>query len=379
MDSMPTGGVGRRKYDRPIRVLLLTPDFPPALGGIQIVMHRLARYAQRLELRVVTRDSAGAAELDRREGLDVRRSGAAGGGPASILAMNARCLLEAQRFRPEAILSGHVVASPAARAIGVVARVPVIQYVYADELRMNRRVVSLAMGSDAVIAISAFAEGLAVGAGADPARTHRIPIGVDMPDTVRAERSSRPTVITVARLEDEYKGHDVLLRALPLVRDRVPDVELVVVGDGSLRPGLEHLAAEEGVADCVRFLGALSDPERDAALDRAQVFAMPSRLPPGGVGGEGFGIVYLEAAARGLPAVAGNVGGAVDAVVHGETGLLVDPEDPGAVAGALTELLLDPERARAFGAAGAERARRFDWPLVVKQVEDLVLEVAGRT
>ncbi len=124
-------------------------------------------------------------------------------------------------------------------------------------------------------------------------------------------------------------------------------------------------------------MGAVSEGERDAALDRAHVFAMPSRLPPGGVGGEGFGIVYLEAAAHGLPCVAGNVGGATDAVVDGETGLLVDPEDHRAVAGALVDLLLDPPRAGALGDAAATRARLFAWPVVGRRLEDLIFELAA--
>jgi phosphatidyl-myo-inositol dimannoside synthase len=338
-------------------------------------MHRLVQHATRLEMRVVARGSPGAREFDRGEGLDVRRAGQAGWGPVSHLALNARALLEARRFRPQAVLSAHIVAGPAALTIGKIARVPAIQYVHADELRMNRRLVALAMRSDAVVAVSTYAERLAVAAGADPSSVHRIPNGVDLPASRRSETAERPTLITVARLEDTYKGHDVLMRALSLVRERVPDVEWLVVGDGSLRPRLERLASEQEVEDSVRFLGTLSDAERDAALDRAHVFAMPSRLPPDGVGGEGFGIVYLEAGAHGLPAVAGNVGGAVDAVVHGETGLLVDPEDPAAVARAISDLLLDPARARALGEAGARRAQRFNWPEIAGRLEDLIFEL----
>ena len=95
---------------------------------------------------------------------------------------------------------------------------------------------------------------------------------------------------------------------------------------------------------------------------------MPSRVPAGGFGGEGFGIVYLEADAHGCPSVAGNVGGAVDAVVDGETGLLVDPEDHVMSADALDRLLRDEPRRRAMGAAGAERAAEFAWPLIAARV-----------
>jgi len=261
--------------------------------------------------------------------------------------------------------------------IGKLAGVPVVQYLHADELRTRARTATFAMRSDALVAVSAHTRQLARAAGADPARVHLIPNGVDIPDLPRAEPAERPTLVTVARLEQSYKGHDILIGSLALIRERVPDVEWLVVGDGSLRPRLERLAAEAGVRSAVRFLGTVSDAERDAALERAHVFAMPSRLPPGGIGGEGFGIVYLEAAARGLPVVAGNVGGALDAVVHGETGLLVDPEDPAAVAEAISALLLDPELARMLGAAGRQRAQGFAWPLIARKLEDLVLDLAG--
>jgi phosphatidylinositol alpha-1,6-mannosyltransferase len=167
-----------------------------------------------------------------------------------------------------------------------------------------------------------------------------------------------------------------MLRALPLVRARVPDVQWVVVGGGPLLPVYQRMAWALGVADHVRFLGPVDDVERDLWLDRAHVFAMPSRLSATG-GGEGFGIAYLEAGAHRLPVVAGNVGGAVDAVLDGVTGVLVDPTDHLSVAEALTDLLVDRRRAQLLGAAGAARARQFAWPGIAKQVEHLLQEVAA--
>jgi phosphatidylinositol alpha-1,6-mannosyltransferase len=184
-------------------------------------------------------------------------------------------------------------------------------------------------------------------------------------------------IVTVARLADRYKGHDVMLHALPLIRARVPDVKWIVIGDGPLREPLERRAAALGLNRDVRFLGSVSDQERDRWLDQARVFAMPSRLSSSG-GGEGFGIVYLEAGSHMLPVVAGNVGGAVEAVVDGVTGLLVDPTEPAAVANAIADLLIDRRRAEALGRAGAARARDFSWPTIAKQVEDLLREVTRR-
>jgi phosphatidylinositol alpha-1,6-mannosyltransferase len=157
----------------------------------------------------------------------------------------------------------------------------------------------------------------------------------------------------------------------------VPDVEWVVIGDGPLRPELERLARDEGVGDVVRFLGQVSDEQRDEWLRQADLFAMPSRLPGGELAGEGFGIVYLEAGAYGKPVIAGNVAGARDAVIDGETGLLVDPTDERAVADAIVRLLLDRELARQLGEGGSRLARELTWPRIAQRVEAVLFEALG--
>ncbi len=256
------------------------------------------------------------------------------------------------------------------------------QYLHGYELTARPRLTSFAVrNADANIAVSRFTRDLAIAAGAAPDRVHVIPNGVDPPEaSLDAERDPMPTVLTVGRLHRHYKGHDVMLRALPLVDAKVPDVRWVVVGDGPLRAELEALAATNGLHDRVLFAGQVSDAELAVTVwfRRAHVLAMPARTPASGAG-EGFGIVFLEANAYGLPVVAGGVGGALDAVVDGETGLLVDPTDHAAVADAITGLLQDPERARRLGAAGAERARReFAWPSIAARVEALLRLIAER-
>jgi phosphatidylinositol alpha-1,6-mannosyltransferase len=281
------------------------------------------------------------------------------------------------RFRPQVVLAAHINVSPAALAIRHVLRRPYVQYLHGRELVIRPRVTSAGLhGAAAVIAVSSYTERLAVAHGAEPERVHRIPPGVDFP--VRAEfgRAESPTVVTIARLEQRYKGHDVLIRALPLVRSRVPGARLVVVGEGPMQPVYESLVHSLGLDGSVEFAGSLDDEARDRVLDRAHVFAMPSRLPLDG-GGEGFGMVYLEAAVHGLPSVAGDVAGAVDAVVHGETGLLVDPTNHVAVADALTDLLASPETAERLGRAASKRARQFAWPTVSRRVEDVLLGVTS--
>ena len=360
-----------RRLERP-RVLVLTPDYPPSSGGIQLLLSRIVENLRHSDARVVTRG-----------GRSVRSNGdprvtRVGRGRLGLATLNAWALPEAIRFRPDVVLGGHVVTGPSATLIGRLLGTPVVQYLHADEVLMKGGVARFALShADAVVTVSDYTRRMAVDYGASPGAVRVIPPGVDRPADRSGAKSDQPTVVTIARLKDRYKGHDVMVRALPHVAARVPGVRWVVVGEGPLRGELEAAVAGAGLSDRVIFTGAVPDAERDAWLDRAHVFAMPSRLPDEGVGGEGFGIAFMEASARGLPVVAGNVAGAPDAVVHGETGLLVNPTDPMAVADALCRLLIDRELSDRLGRAGVARARRFEWPLVVARVEEFLLETAA--
>ena len=175
--------------------------------------------------------------------------------------------------------------------------------------------------------------------------------------------------------QDRYKGFDVVMRAMPLVRAQVPGACWVVVGDGSLRSELQQTAARWGLSEYVSFLGAVDDDERDNLLRRASVFVMPSRVPAGRAAGEGFGIVYLEAGAAGLPVVAASEGGATSAVIDGVTGLLCDPRDHVAVADRIVRLLRNPDLARRLGEAGYARQRQLGWDRMAREVDVILRQL----
>jgi phosphatidylinositol alpha-1,6-mannosyltransferase len=354
----------------------VTPDFPPARGGIQAVADRLARGIRAFDTLVVAPDEPGAAEHDAASGLDVRRVGGGGralrGGRQALLCLAA--LRAARDARPDVTLCAHIVASPAAAAIRRATGAPTAQYFYAEEICAKPRLAAFAVReADLSIAISDYTVGLVRATGATPRSLSVVPPGADVPAVLATLAAERPTVVTVARMEERYKGHDTMVRAFALVLAQVPDAQWVVVGEGSLRPAIEALARSYGVASSVRFVGAIGDEERNEWLRRADLLAMPSRLPAGPFAGEGFGIAFLEAGAYGKPVVAGNVGGALDAVRDGETGLLVDPLDPLAVASAIVTLLRDRELALRLGAAGRAWAERHAWPLIAGRVEALLL------
>ncbi|WP_228923194.1 glycosyltransferase family 4 protein [Streptomyces sp. DH7] len=161
----------------------------------------------------------------------------------------------------------------------------------------------------------------------------------------------RPVILCAARLVPR-KGQDTLIRALPAVRRAVPDAVLLLTGDGPHARTLRRLAADTGVAEAVVLAGGqphAAMPEHYAACD---VFAMPCRTRRRGLEVEGLGIVFLEAAASGLPVLVGDSGGAPDTVRDGETGYVVDGRDVAAVADRLVAMLRDRAAARAMGEKG---------------------------
>jgi len=374
------GGVRQRGAEASPRVLVLTPDYPPTRGGIQVLMHRVVSHWQRLEPLVVTLGSPQdhASLVAEYPAHRVKRG--VMGHQADIARLNVEAVAAAFKFRPDAVLCGHIVMAPAAIAIGRAFGVPVVQYLYAQELAARPRLTRVAIRrASAVIAVSAFTSRLATSIQPHP-RVSVIPPGVDVPPPgpcLTPVRHGAPTIITVARLVDRYKGHDVMLRALPLVVSRISDARWIVVGDGPLRGLYERMADEVGVREHVVFRGEVDDVERDRLLDSADVFVMVSRVSPHGEG-EGFGIVYLEAGAHGLPVVAGRSGGAPDAVIDGVTGILVDPTDHVAVAGALIDVLTHPETGLRMGRAGRAHATEHTWQRASAEVESLLLDVIAR-
>jgi len=336
-----------------------------------VLSQRIAAGMKGFETRVVAGDVPGAEAFECDDGLAVRRVRADRRlGPARNIPLNAVAVAMAMRYRPAVTLSVHIVTSPAAALIARATGAPTVQYFHAKEVGAKPKLAAFAAANAQVaVAVSRYTAGLIAATGVTPAETRSSSPGVDLPDDPSPLPEPGPRRLTIARLEHRYKGHDVIIRSLPLLRAIVPDAQWVVIGDGPLRPGLERLAATHGVSDAVHFLGAVSDRVRDEWLRRAGALAMPSRLPDGGFAGEGFGIVYLEAGAFGKPVLAGNVAGALDAVSDGETGLLVDPTDHIAVARAAAELLSEPALARRLGANGAVRARELAWPRICERVE----------
>jgi len=184
--------------------------------------------------------------------------------------------------------------------------------------------------------------------------------------------ADRPVVVCVSRLVPR-KGQDTLIRSLPRIQAAVPGAALLLVGGGPDMPRLQRLAVAAGVADDVAFTGSVPWPELPAHYAAGDVFAMPCRTRRAGLDVEGLGMVFLEASATGLPVVAGDSGGAPDAVREGETGYVVDGRSVAEVASRVSALLADPVAARAMGGRGrAWVEREWTWEKVAARLADLL-------
>jgi phosphatidylinositol alpha-1,6-mannosyltransferase len=363
------------------RTLVVTNDYPPRVGGIQRTLEALVRQLPGDRVGVVAPGLPGSSAFDARAGYRVFRQPERFVWPTPDAGRRVRATIA--EFDAKVVLFGAVYPL-AALGPGLEKRgTPYVCAAHGFEYwlsiapgahtlmrRATRRASRIAVCSEFVARV--------VRASVPP----RVPVsvmypGVD-PDAFHPDLqvedlkerygiAGRPVVVCVSRLVPR-KGQDVLIRAMPAIRRRVPDAALLVVGGGPYRERLEAMAAN-APAGSVVFAGEVSEEELPRHYRAGDVFAMPCRSRLGGLEVEGWGNVFIEAAACGLPVVVGDSGGARESLVDGGTGLLVDGRDVGAVADAVGALLADPVRGRALGAAGRARVERhFTWSRVASQL-----------
>ena len=372
------------------RHLLVTNDFPPKVGGIQNYLWELWRRLPPDDVVVHTTPYAGAAAFDAEQPFTVIRSTEPWLLPGPHLARRVRRL--AQRHDVEL-----VVIDPALPAglIGPSLDLPYAVVVHGAEVAIPARLPVLqpllrkVLGSAAgVIAAGGYAAVECERALGRDLAAFVVPPGVDterfspVDDQERVRRRGRlglrpgsSTVVSVSRLVPR-KGMDTLVQAAAILASEGRDLQVVIAGDGRERRRLRRLAVRAGAP--VRFLGRLSDDDVTALIGCADVFAMLCRTRWRGLEQEGFGIVFLEAAAAGVPQVAGRSGGAHEAVSDGETGIVLDPATPEAAAEAIGALLDDGERRARMGAAARQRAETaFSYDLLADRLRAAIDEMSG--
>jgi phosphatidylinositol alpha-1,6-mannosyltransferase len=349
--------------------LLVTNDFPPKIGGIQSLLWEWWRRLPPDRFAVLTSPYEGAAQFDAAQPFRVVRT------PEPVLLPHPWMVRRVDRLARE-VGAELVVLDPAVplglvgpslelpydvvlhgAEVTVPGRLPGTRQALAYVLRRARHVVSA----------GEYAAREAERAAGRSLPVTIVPPGVDVerfrPADEPARRAARRSfglpedaelVVSVSRLVPR-KGFDVVIEAAALLAPRHPDLVLAIAGRGRDERRLRRLAAERGAP--VRFLGRVPNEALPSLYACADVFTMACRNRWGGLEQEGFGIVFVEAAACGVPQVAGDSGGAAEAVEDGVTGLVVRrPEDPREVAAAIEALLEDPVRRAEMGRASRKRA-----------------------
>ena len=378
------------------RHLLVTNDFPPKVGGIQNYLWDLWSRLDPSSFVVLTASSDdGAAAFDAvqaERGIRIERV------PGKILFFPTPEALAAVRAAVEKHEVDLVLLDPALPLglLGPHVGVPYGVILHGAEVTVPGRL----PGSRAALARVLRDARLIVSAGRYPADEARrvvpdltaslveIPPGVDIGGIVPLKAAERraarrglglpaegPLLSSVSRLVPR-KGMDVLIEAANRLAPSYPDLVVAIAGDGRELGHLRRLAQQSPVR--VEVLGRVSQEDRAALLGAADVFVMACRNRWLGLEQEGFGIVFLEAAAAGVPQVAGDSGGASEAVLHGETGLVVaDPGNPGAVAEALRTLLVDPKQRHRMGRAARRRvSESFDNDVLASRLAEALVGVA---
>ncbi|MFJ2702650.1 glycosyltransferase family 4 protein [Streptomyces sp. NPDC087428] len=378
------------------KTLIVTNDFPPRPGGIQAFLHNMALRLDpdRIVVYASTwkRGPEGAAAT---AAFDAEQ-------PFTVVRDRTTMLLPTPRVTRRAVqlLRTHGCSSVwfgAAAPLGLMA--PALRRAGARrlvatthgheagwaQLPASRQLLRrIGEGTDTITYLGEYTRSR-IAAALTPAAADRmvqLPPGVDEKtfhpdsggDLVRARLglTDRPVVVCVSRLVPR-KGQDTLILAMPAILAEVPDAVLLIVGGGPYAGELRKLAAETGVLDSVRFTGPVPWAELPAHYGAGDVFAMPCRTRRGGLDVEGLGIVYLEASATGLPVVAGDSGGAPDAVLDGETGWVVRGGRAEESAERIVTLLGDAELRRRMGERGrAWVEEKWRWDLLAQKLRALL-------
>ena len=371
-----------------MRLLLITKDFPPDVGGIQTYCAEIAqRFIRRCEsFAVVAPRIPGCEITDAALPFDVVRiPGSRDSFASAVLAHLPRLktryrfdvVLGAQWQSAWAAVAGRHLLGPYAVCAAVHGReVLTMHYAHLGASRLYDRARRYTMGAvDRLFPGSNYALKLVRenGMGYRSAEVVNYGCNIDrfVPGGGEALRhqlglDGRRVMLTLSRLVPR-KGIDTTLEALPAIIRAVPDVHYVIAGSGPDRSRLEQLADHLGVRAWVRFLGLVPDSTVAPLLSMADLFVMPAREERPDV--EGFGLVFLEANACGTAVIGSTSGGIADAVVDGETGLLVPPGAPGPLAEAAIALLTDSERRLRLGRTGRARVLHdFTWERMAQQL-----------
>ncbi|MED5580162.1 MAG: glycosyltransferase family 4 protein [Nitrospinota bacterium] len=371
-----------------MKLLLCAPVYPPSVGGVQTLSARIAGELSERghEVQVIARGISKDSEIDKENKL------------VRVLRISFKPFISPILFyfvlfrRPQVLLLTHRADFLRfAILIKKIFRIPFVVIIHGNEIYGSPRKEKLKESlnkSSALIAVSEYTKNRLVSLGFRDDKIFSIRNGVSYsnfgPDSegeiLREDLgfSENKILLSVGRLQ-LVKGFDCVIRSLPIIVKKYPNIVYVLVGDGPEMQNLKTLAKELDVSERVVFVGEIPYGKmgrgRYAYYQACDIFLMPSRIDYKDNSVEAFGIAHLEAGACGKPVIGGFSGGSPEAVLDGENGFLVNPENPDEIASAVLKIFNSPSLSDSMGEKGKELARESNWSNVVKNYEKLLLQI----
>ena len=377
------------------KILCITNDFGPRAGGIETFIIGLIERLPKNSVVVYTSSQSGSAEFDTKWsenfGVEVIRDRSKILLPTYRVSKNLRSLLQQREIStvffgaaaPLGLLSQSLRKAGAEKIVAITHGHEVW---WAKLWPFSWAIKRIGNGVDVLTYLGDYTR-RAISA-ALPASSQekmvRLAPGIDIEHFSPAKKNPRirhelglddkKVIVSVGRLVHR-KGQDFLIDALPLISQKIPNVHLLLVGEGPYRAELEKRSVALGVRDRITFIGRVQHSELPEYICAGDIFAMPSRSRLAGLEVEGLGIVYLEASACGLSVIGGTSGGAPDAVLEGETGFSVDGTSAPAIAEAAIRLLSNVEYAEKLGAQGREWiVKEWRWEIWAEKFQTLLFK-----
>lgn len=370
------------------KVLVITGSFPPDVGGIQNYVYNLCKYSNH-QITVLAPDMNEAAQFDSKQNFKIIREKFLSG---NFLTSGKNLLKAVFRLtknnKYDLIICNHVLVATIGRILSFFMNKPFLIITYGkDTLEFLHNPILRGLvktnlkKSRAIITCSEYTKSVVSNLNVNQDKIYAVLPGVDSKfepkeknvQLLRKYRLENSSILyTIGRLV-ERKGHDIVIKSLPIIIEQIPNVKYLIVGDGEHRRRLEQLVVEYGVEDYVVFAGEVEDSALVDHYNIGDVFVMPSRYLESTGSVEGFGIVYLEAGACEKVVIGGNSGGAPEAVGDSQTGILVDPTDTIDIANKIINILINHNLAKEIAHNAHRRAKdEFSHNIVAKRFDAII-------
>jgi len=362
--------------------LVVTRNFPPDIGGMQVLMGGLSEtLLDHGPVKVFANESSNSGTFDHRSQLDIVR---------------VKGIKIFMKYRKANIVNNFINNNNNIRAIitdhwkslellkdEYLAKSKTLCLIHSKEINhqkgslLNKRLIKSIKKADFIISNSNFTKKLAIDVGIDHSKIHVIFPGIPKPKIIKnifideAKKiydSAFPKIITVARL-DKRKGHDKILMLIKNLKNKFPKIKYISVGFGDEENSLKKLSKELSIEKEVLFLKKIDTDLKLALISESNLFLMPSRIDKNSV--EGFGISFMEAASYGIGSIGGKDGGASDAITHNKTGLICDGNDLNSIYESVVNFF-DNDKFMEYGNAAKKFSEDFHWNKVVRSYLELI-------